>query len=69
MLLREITTLYYEFHTKPTNTLCGENVDIFYAKSDGKFCRQYNVARVWGGIFILVFTSLEYNKGQSGNSF
>jgi len=37
MLLREITTLCYEFHTKPTNTLCGENVDISYAKSDGIF--------------------------------
>jgi hypothetical protein len=37
MLLREIITVYYEFHTKPTNSLCGENVDIFYVRSDGIF--------------------------------
>lgn len=37
MLLREIITLYYELHTKPTNMLCRENVDIFYAKSNDIF--------------------------------
>jgi len=37
MLLREIISLYYELHMKPINTLCGENVDIFDAKSDGIF--------------------------------
>jgi hypothetical protein len=37
MLLREIITFYYEFHTKHANTLCGEYLDIFDAKSGGIF--------------------------------
>jgi hypothetical protein len=27
MLFREIITVYYEIHTKPMNTLFGQNVD------------------------------------------
>jgi hypothetical protein len=68
MLLGEITTLYYEFHTKPTDTLCGENVDIFYAKSDSIFA-DTTVSQGFEATFSLWHSLLEYNKGHSGNSF
>jgi len=35
MLYREITAVCSEIHTKPINTLCGQNVGFLYVKHSG----------------------------------
>ena len=35
MLCREIITVCSQIHTKPTNTLCGQNVEYFSVKPGG----------------------------------
>ena len=32
MLYREIIAVYSEIHTKPINTVCGQNVEFVYVK-------------------------------------
>jgi hypothetical protein len=35
MLFKEIIAVYSENHTKPINTLCGQNADLLIIKSGG----------------------------------
>jgi hypothetical protein len=35
MLFKEINTVYSENHTKPINTLCGENAELLNVKAGG----------------------------------
>jgi hypothetical protein len=34
-LFKEIIAVYYENHTKPENTLCGQNGELLVIKADG----------------------------------
>jgi hypothetical protein len=36
MLFRETVAVYCESHTEHTDTLCGQNAEIFNAKAGGK---------------------------------
>jgi hypothetical protein len=42
MLFGEIIAIYSEYHTKPTNTLCGQNAELLNIKADGTY--SYNCA-------------------------
>jgi hypothetical protein len=35
MLFKEIILVYSEDHTKPINTFCGENAEMFIVKAGG----------------------------------
>jgi hypothetical protein len=37
MLFREIIAVYYENHTKPTNTLCGQNKELLNVIGSGAY--------------------------------
>jgi hypothetical protein len=41
MLLWEIIALYSENHTKPINTLCGQNVGLLNVKAGGTYTCRY----------------------------
>jgi hypothetical protein len=36
MLFKEIIAVYHENHTKPINTLCGQNAELLNVKSGGR---------------------------------
>jgi hypothetical protein len=40
MLYRETVAVYYEDHTKYTNTLCGQNAEFYYVKAGGTYSNQ-----------------------------
>jgi hypothetical protein len=35
MLSKEMIAVYFENHTKPINTLCGQNVELLIVKAGG----------------------------------
>jgi hypothetical protein len=37
MLFGETVAVYWENHTDPTDTLCGQNVEIQYGKEGGTY--------------------------------
>jgi hypothetical protein len=37
ILFKEIIAVYSENHTKPRNTLCGQNVELLIVKADGEY--------------------------------
>jgi hypothetical protein len=37
VLLKDIIALYSEKHTKPINTLCGQNAELLTVKAGGKY--------------------------------
>jgi hypothetical protein len=37
MLLREIIAVHTENHTKPINTLCGQNAELLIVKAGGTY--------------------------------
>jgi hypothetical protein len=41
MLLGETVAVYYENHTKHTNTLCGHNAEFYYVKAGGKYSNPW----------------------------
>jgi hypothetical protein len=42
ILFKEIITVYYENHIKPTNTLCGQNTELLFVKAGGIFYWSFN---------------------------
>jgi hypothetical protein len=40
MLCREIIAVWSEIHTKHTNTLCGQNVELLNVKPAGTYSNQ-----------------------------
>ena len=40
MLHKEIIVVCFEIHTKHTNTLCGQNIDLLNVKLGGTYCNQ-----------------------------
>jgi len=43
MLCREIIAICSQIHTKHINTLCGQNVEFIYVKSDGTSGNNWEV--------------------------
>jgi hypothetical protein len=37
MLFRESVTVYYETRMKHSNTLCGQNAELYYVKASGAY--------------------------------
>jgi hypothetical protein len=44
MLFREIIDVYSENHTKPINTLCGQNKELLTVKAGGMLTYSYHWA-------------------------
>jgi hypothetical protein len=40
-LFKEITDVYSENHTKPTNKLCGQNEDLLNVKAHGTYSYRF----------------------------
>jgi hypothetical protein len=40
MLFKEIISVYSENHTKPIDTLCGQNSELLITVSNSEFCSQ-----------------------------
>jgi hypothetical protein len=41
MLFGETVAVYCENHTEHTDTLCGQNAEIWYVKADGTYNSNY----------------------------
>jgi hypothetical protein len=43
MLFRETVAVYFESHTKHTDTLCEQNVGFYYIKTGGTYSNHWDL--------------------------